>query len=62
MAGDGRLKVRKELGDFIRGVTTVPLPPASNQAIIDFEVSITGEWVPWSNKVPQVEVETHKVR
>lgn len=25
------------------------------------QVSITGEWVAWSSKVPQVEVETHKV-
>ncbi|CAH2049383.1 unnamed protein product, partial [Iphiclides podalirius] len=25
------------------------------------QVSITGEWVPWSAKVPQIEVETHKV-
>ena len=25
------------------------------------QVSITGEWVAWSAKVPQVEVETHKV-
>ena len=24
-------------------------------------MSIQGEWVPWSSKVPQVEVETHKV-
>ncbi|XP_032633296.1 cytoplasmic dynein 1 heavy chain 1 [Chelonoidis abingdonii] len=24
-------------------------------------VSITGEWVPWQSKVPQIEVETHKV-
>lgn len=24
-------------------------------------MSITGEWVPWSAKVPQIEVETHKV-
>lgn len=29
--------------------------------IIDYEVSIGGEWVPWSSKVPQIEVETHKV-
>lgn len=28
---------------------------------IGFQVSITGEWVPWSAKVPQIEVETHKV-
>lgn len=38
MSGDGRLKIRKELGNFIRGVTTIPLPPATNNAIIDFEV------------------------
>ena len=29
--------------------------------ILDFEVSIQGEWMPWSAKVPQMEVETHKV-
>lgn len=26
-----------------------------------FQVNINGEWVPWSAKVPQIEVETHKV-
>ena len=25
------------------------------------QVSLKGEWVPWVNKVPQIEVETHKV-
>ena len=40
IAGDGKLKVRKELGDFIRGVTTIPLPPTTNVPIIDYEVSI----------------------
>ena len=25
------------------------------------KVSISGEWVPWSAKVPHMEVETHKV-
>ena len=25
------------------------------------KVSMSGEWVPWVNKVPQIEVETHKV-
>lgn len=60
-AGDAKLKVRSDLGDFIRSVTTVPLPPDSNTPIIDYEVNIGGEWSPWSNKVPQIEVETHKV-
>ncbi|XP_063237430.1 dynein heavy chain, cytoplasmic isoform X2 [Bacillus rossius redtenbacheri] len=60
-AGDAKLKVRSDLGDFIRSVTTVPLPPSNNMPIIDYEVTIQGEWCPWSNKVPQIEVETHKV-
>ncbi|XP_025833356.1 dynein heavy chain, cytoplasmic [Agrilus planipennis] len=57
-AGDSKLKTRQDLGDFIRSVTTVQLPSGN---IIDHEVNINGEWVPWSNKVPQIEVETHKV-
>ncbi|XP_077870638.1 cytoplasmic dynein 1 heavy chain 1-like [Saccoglossus kowalevskii] len=61
MSGDGKLKTREELGDFIRGVTTIPLPPSTSTPVIDFEVSMSGEWVPWQLKVPQIEVETHKV-
>ncbi|XP_064623935.1 cytoplasmic dynein 1 heavy chain 1-like isoform X3 [Lineus longissimus] len=61
MSGDAKLKIRKEFGDFIRGITTVPLPPQPQLSIIDFEVAITGEWVAWQGKVPQIEVETHKV-
>ncbi|XP_072938013.1 dynein heavy chain, cytoplasmic isoform X3 [Epargyreus clarus] len=61
-AGDAKLKDRNELGDFIRSASTMQLPHSGpNQHIIDFEVSITGSWVPWSAKVPQIEVETHKV-
>ncbi|KAL1138869.1 hypothetical protein AAG570_008931 [Ranatra chinensis] len=61
-AGDAKLKVRSDLGDFIRSVTTIPLPPPNpNMPIIDYEVNINGEWAPWSAKVPQIEVETHKV-
>ncbi|XP_018494643.2 dynein heavy chain, cytoplasmic [Galendromus occidentalis] len=59
-SGDGKLKARTDLGDYLRSVTSIPLPPA--QAIVDFEVSIqTCEWTPWASKVPQIEVETHKV-
>uniref|UniRef100_UPI00358E5199 cytoplasmic dynein 1 heavy chain 1-like n=1 Tax=Myxine glutinosa TaxID=7769 RepID=UPI00358E5199 len=60
-SGDGKLKMRAELGDFIRKITSIPLPSMSSTPIIDHEVSIVGEWVPWQNKVPQIEVETHKV-
>ncbi|KAB0405288.1 hypothetical protein E2I00_000718, partial [Balaenoptera physalus] len=61
LSGDSRLKMRAELGEYIRRITTVPLPSAPNIPIIDYEVSISGEWSPWQAKVPQIEVETHKV-
>lgn len=60
-AGDAKLKVRCDLGDFIRSVTTVPLPHNTGAPIIDYEVNTNGEWVAWSNKVPVIEVDTHKV-
>lgn len=38
--GDAKLKVRSELGEYIRSITTIPLPPANAQApIVDYEVS-----------------------
>ena len=40
IAGDAKVKTRQELGDFIRGVTTIPLPPNPAQPIIDFEVRV----------------------
>lgn len=40
-AGDAKLKVRSDLGDFLRSITTIPLPPhMPNVPIIDYEVSI----------------------
>ncbi len=48
------------MGEFIRGVTTIPLP-SSSTPIIDYEVTIQGEWSQWLNKVPKIEVETHNV-
>ena len=37
-SGDSKLKSREELGNFIRSVSTIPLPATSGQPIIDFEV------------------------
>jgi len=28
---------------------------------ISNQINVHGDWVPWSSRVPQVEVETHKV-
>jgi len=36
--GDGKYKIRDEMGEFIRGNTTIQLP-APGHSIIDFEVS-----------------------
>lgn len=36
-AGDAKLKVRSDIGEFIRSVTTVALPPMTEN-IIDYEV------------------------
>lgn len=33
----------------------------ANRFIFCFQVTIQGEWVLWQSKVPQIEVETHKV-
>ena len=60
--GDAKLKVRVDMGEFIRTIVTIPLPPSVGQlSIIDYEVSEKGEWIPWQNRVPAIEVETHKV-
>lgn len=38
-AGDAKLKVRSDLGDFLRSITTIALPSlTSNMPIIDHEV------------------------
>lgn len=38
-AGDAKLKVRSDLGDFLRSITTITLPSlSSNMPIIDHEV------------------------
>ena len=55
------MKFREDMSNFIRSATTIPLPPNPSVSILDYEVSITGEWLPWSNKVPQMEVERLKL-
>lgn len=61
-AGDARLKVRQDLGEFVRSITTIPLPPVTGgYSLIDYEVTIQGEWQLWQTRVPQIEIETHKV-
>lgn len=36
--GDARLKLRENLGEFIKGITTIPLPSTTAMPVIDYEV------------------------
>lgn len=58
--GDAKLASREAMSDFIReNVHTIELPP--NQ-LVDYEVLMNnGKWALWRNRVPQIEVETHRV-
>lgn len=38
-----------------------PEPKSLRCVTSPLQVSISGEWAPWQAKVPQIEVETHKV-
>lgn len=58
--GDGKLEVRNALSDFIReNLHTIDMP---SNMLIDYEVLINnGKWGLWQNRVPQIEVDTHRV-
>jgi dynein heavy chain 1 len=61
-SGDGKLKVRNDLGDYIRTIINMELPSSDPKAsLIDYEVAITGEWHSWASKVPQIDVDTSKI-
>ncbi|KAI9501195.1 dynein heavy chain [Coemansia spiralis] len=66
--GDASLGARKEMSDFVRGAATIDLPPLSgepgDEAIIDYDVTLrnsTAEWTPWASRVPNMDIETHRV-
>ncbi|KRZ77608.1 Dynein heavy chain, cytoplasmic [Trichinella papuae] len=59
--GDARAKYRDDMCEMIRSLTAIALPAQENVSLIEFEVSIDGEWSSLHNRVPQVEVESHKV-
>lgn len=62
-AGDAKLDLRAQLGDHLRQITTIEMPPAlSATSLIDYDVQIkTGEWVSWQGRVPTIDIETHTV-
>ncbi|KDN53572.1 putative cytoplasmic dynein heavy chain 1 [Tilletiaria anomala UBC 951] len=62
-AGDSKLDIRAEMGDFISSQAGIDLPPVGpGGSLIDFEVQIAGsEWYPWQTKVPTIEIEMSAV-
>ncbi|KAI9173154.1 dynein heavy chain [Blastocladiella emersonii ATCC 22665] len=61
-SGDAKLDARKDLSDFVHGITTIDLPFSGDGNVIDYDVTLpTGEWINWTSRVPQIEIETHNV-
>jgi dynein heavy chain 1 len=62
-AGDSRLDLRAEMGDFLRNRTHVELPHLPpGTSLIDFDVHVSsGDWTPWQGKVPVIDIEAHAV-
>lgn len=55
---------RLDLVRRLAATTTVPLPPSlgGDETLLSFSVSVdSGEWQPWRDFVPTVEMESHKV-
>jgi dynein heavy chain 1, cytosolic len=52
---------RHEFGEYIRAITTIQMPANQSVPLIDFEVTMDGEFSPWISKVPSIEIETHRV-
>ena len=59
--GTQSIKIASLVSKFIEKVCTVNLPNCNECSLIDYEVSISAEWVSWQSKVPVIEVETHRV-
>jgi dynein heavy chain 1 len=60
-SGDGKLDIRAQLGEYLRGITTIELPSGGG-SVLDYDVDIkTAEWVAWEGKVPTIEIETQTV-
>ncbi|CAG8454634.1 4044_t:CDS:10, partial [Ambispora gerdemannii] len=62
-SGDCKLDLRAKLGEYVRSITTIDLPPAQpGSSIIDYDVQVNNaEWTAWAGKVPTIEIETHTV-
>jgi len=42
-SGDGKMKIREEMGNYIRRSTNISLPAQRDMEMIDFEVSLVSK-------------------
>ncbi|KAL1836345.1 hypothetical protein VTJ49DRAFT_5263 [Mycothermus thermophilus] len=63
LTGDCPLADRKLFGDKVAGLASFGSPPLDGtSSLIDFDVTLpNGEWAPWQNQVPTIEINTHSV-
>eukprot|EP01114_Cavostelium_apophysatum_P023031 TRINITY_DN854_c0_g1_i2.p1 TRINITY_DN854_c0_g1~~TRINITY_DN854_c0_g1_i2.p1 ORF type:complete len:4577 (-),score=1545.65 TRINITY_DN854_c0_g1_i2:38-13768(-) len=60
--GSMSLAERESFCNYLRTVVTTPLPDPSGPNLLEYGVDAdSGEWFLWRNKVPVVDIETHKV-
>ena len=53
-AGDAKMKVRHTMSDFVRSITTIPLPPITTVPILDFEVGMSCIWEKFQDKTNNI--------
>lgn len=58
--GDGKHDAREALSNYLGEIVhSITLP---SECLVDYEVTINkGKWSPWQERVPQIEIDTHRV-
>lgn len=61
-SGDMPLKDRMSFGSELHRMTSIPLPSAASDPLVDWEVKIdSAEWELWADRVPSVDLDASKV-
>jgi dynein heavy chain 1 len=62
VGGSLNLREREKFSTFVQEAADFEMPVGSNPPLLDYEVKIEdGTWSLWKRKVPNIEIETHRV-
>jgi len=62
VGGSINLHDREEYSRFLMKLSDMEMPPVEGPPLLDYEVKIEdGTWGLWKKRVPNIEIETHKV-